>query len=238
MGFDADVDLAYERTFLTAMEDSLRLVRLHRQVAKGRGRRSPELSSLNRSVVVLAIAAWQAYVEALAAALLNSLGHEYLQDTRSGRTLAVMWNAKREELARHIDQYSTANSDKTLSLLGSLGLDPKEWWTWGTGPGALSSSQVRDRLNQWVKVRHAIAHGSQLPAVRVITRNRAGPAVRLKDAEACIGFVQKLARQTNLAARSYAKTAMSADARVRSDQLDTDYLLGRVEDLISLMGSP
>jgi len=104
------------------------LVTIHRRLSQGRGRRTLELSP-NRSIVVLAIASWQAYIEELARALLVSLGPPDDRST-SGRTLTVLWHSQRQDLDKQIKNYSTANADNTINLLSALGFDPGAHWTW------------------------------------------------------------------------------------------------------------
>jgi hypothetical protein len=66
--------IALTHRFESAMQDARNLVEIHRRLnpQNKRGRRSLE-AALNRSVVVLAVAAWQAQVEEIAARLLESL---------------------------------------------------------------------------------------------------------------------------------------------------------------------
>jgi hypothetical protein len=59
------------------------------------------------------------------------------------------------------------------------------------------------RLDEWLKVRHAIAHGhSVLPQVQAlqVVRGRtpppADPTIRLVDAEQCLAFLRRLGRLT------------------------------------------
>lgn len=226
-----DVASAYEETFYTAMEDPRQLVTIHRRLGQGRGRRTLELS-LNRSIVVLTVAAWQAYIEELARVFLDSMGTPDAS-SKAGRTLTALWHNRRQELEKAIDNYSTANADNTTKLLSALGFDARPHWTWGSGGGHVTPGQAIQRLNQWVRVRNAIAHGSSLPSnTRVITENESGPTVRLKDAEACISFIEHMTQGTNLGAGEFAQRAFWTESRIRSDEAQRRAAEARIASLL------
>ena len=66
-----DIQVAVSN-FCRAMEHCDNIVQVHRAAGTGqRGRRSSE-TSVNRGTVVLAVASWQAFVQDLALALLES----------------------------------------------------------------------------------------------------------------------------------------------------------------------
>lgn len=227
------VTQAYESVFESALEDPRRLVTLHRRIQRGRGRRSEELTSLNRAVIVVSIAAWQAYIEALTRAIIESLGPP-ADSTTSGTTLRVVWEGRRTEVADLIQRYGTPNSSNTLRLLRAVALDPEPAWTWGVGGGHLTRGQVKERLDRWVKIRHTIAHGSPLPrsARGLITENKSGLTIRLKDAEGCLNFIERLAAVTDDEAREVAKRIDSADARVAMNEAQVRTSQARIASLL------
>jgi hypothetical protein len=209
----------YESVFERALGDPTRLVALHRRIQQGRGRRSEELTSLNRAVIVVSIAAWQAYIEALVRAIIDFLGPP-ADLTTPGTTLKVVWEGRRTEVEEMLQRYSTANSANTLKILRAVNFDPEPAWGWGAGRGRLTPGQVKNRLDLWVKVRHTIAHGSSLPpsAKRLLTENKSGLTVRLKDAESCLNFIRRLAAATDEQAREMARRIDAADSRVAMDE--------------------
>jgi hypothetical protein len=180
------------------------------------------------------MAAWQAYVESLAKAWFVSLGPPS-DLTTPGRTLSVLWAQRREALERSIRMYSTPNADNTMDLLRSVGFDPKPGWSWGQGGGRLISGQVIQRLNTWVKIRNSIAHGGVLPTNHqgLLTDNKGGTSVRLRDAESCLHFMERLGLATHTEAHAAAQRADSADSYVRMEesqrQLSLQALVGQVE---------
>lgn len=211
MDLSSGVVNAYDVEFHRALNDPKQLVIIHRKLQQGRGRRTLELS-LNRAIIVLTVAAWQAYVEALARAIFDSLGPP-TDVTTPGRTLAAIWEGRRAEVENMIDRYSTPNADNTLGLFRAVGFHPEDSWTWGQGHGEMKPGQIKDRLNRWVSIRHSIAHGSELPpaAEMLVTKNKSGLTIRLKDAEACLHFVERTAEATDVAARALATRSDRAD---------------------------
>jgi hypothetical protein len=80
-----------EDEFLRALEDPLNLIAVHRAMNRGPGRRVREMS-LNRAVVVLTVAAWQAYLQDLVNEILDKIaipagqtGYEHFGSSRVTR---------------------------------------------------------------------------------------------------------------------------------------------------------
>lgn len=227
-----DLERAHDVVMRRALGDPHQLIEIHRQLKEGTGRRTLELS-LNRSVIVLSVAAWQAYIEEVARALLASLGTP-IALTQEGRTLSALWQARNEELDRSIHNYNSPNTENTVRLLASLGFNPKPHWTWGVGGGSVTPGQAGQRLNHWVKVRHAIAHGSALPDVPVLSKTKSGRTVQLRDAETCLEFLQRLARHTQDAAVDFGhkiegveSSLQMREAQLRSSQAAVSSALRR-----------
>jgi hypothetical protein len=100
-------------------------------------------------------------------------------------------------LLRALNTFATPNAENTRDLLLHVGFDPWPSWQWQEGRVQLSKVDVRDRLNHWLQVRHAIAHGDDLPDVPVLARTGGDtPTLRLRRAEACIRFFERLASVT------------------------------------------
>ncbi|WP_141711791.1 hypothetical protein [Jiangella alba] len=185
--------------FRRAIRHSDNLIAVHRSTNSGRGRRTKEIS-LNRAAIVLAVATWQASVEDLTIAAIDvsrpAQQHAYLD-----RAYDVVTGKIRVD----VKQFSTANAQNSRRLLLGVGFDPRPHWTWsavGRTP-AIRPHQVESRLDDWLKLRHALAHGDpELPAVEVLecVRNNEqladGPSVRLADAENCVKFVRRLVAAT------------------------------------------
>lgn len=185
--------------FLRAMEQCDNLVLVHQRSGTGlRGRRRLE-TSVNRAIVVIAIASWQAVVQDMTRFLLE---HNMPTSTDPNYGVAKLISGQVE---RELGRFSTPNAENTRQLLQSVGFDPRPHWTWTNGAQGsrevvYSPAHIENRLLQWLKVRHAIAHGDErlpplhvLEAVRQSTVNpETGPTIRLVDAKECMVFVRKL----------------------------------------------
>jgi hypothetical protein len=180
-----------ELEFTQAMKDAHNLLEAHKQLRKGGGRRFREVS-LNRAIVVLTVAAWQAFAQDLVTEILATLevptGHR-VRDTYK----IISTSAKR---ARFL--FSTPNAENTQGLLMNVGFDPWPYWTWQVGRWHFSQAQVREAMNQWLQVRHAIAHGhDELPDVAVLSELPDGSrTLRRSDAEACMTFFTRAVAAT------------------------------------------
>lgn len=178
------------------------LVAVHRgHGGAARGRRDEE-TSINRAVVVLVVAAWQALVQDLALAALDH-GAPLAGSPLSKGSYALLSGRLRKEIA----DFSTPNAENTRRLLLAAGYDPRPYWTWsqrgGRAKGVViwNPHDVDVRLNEWLRVRHAIAHGhaalphvDALQAVRGVPSPPAEPPIRLVDAEDCLRLFRRIAR--------------------------------------------
>jgi hypothetical protein len=162
----------------------------------GAGRRVEE-TSVNRAIVVLTVAAWQAVIQdlTLACADLSAPGPN---DAMSLPTYSLIAGRVRTE----VGAFNTPNAQNTRKLLRAAGFDPRPHWTWsqhaGRGKGMVTRTpaDAEARIDEWLKLRHAIAHGDPaLPAVSALraVRERPGnppasPSLRLVDARDGLAF--------------------------------------------------
>jgi hypothetical protein len=156
--------------------------------------------ALNRSVVVLTVAAWQAWVETYVSTALAAMTERPANrsaDTEYRRLLNA--TAPLIELAtREVGRFSTPDAGEVCRLLRLLGDDPRPRWTISSAGGQHSTNNVIDRLNGWVKVRHAVAHGHRhLPSVDVLGRTKGGHgSLTHRHAAQCAAFFRELAFAT------------------------------------------
>lgn len=184
-----------EYEFNKAMKDSQNLIAIHKELNRDPGLRVREMS-LNRAIVVLTVAAWQAYVQDLASEILRVF------EIPAGDHGRAVYLATRGEVLSAADKFSTPHSENTRNLLLRLGFDPWPHWKWQAGPLYMSSSRTRERMDQWLKVRHAIAHGHDaLPDVDVLPTLPDGRrTLRRSEAEACMRFFGRVVELTTNAA--------------------------------------
>jgi hypothetical protein len=177
------------------------LIQVHRRAGSAGPGGTRIEASVNRAVVVIAIASWQAVVQDMARFLLDRAM------PKAGDPNYDCARLLKGQISGEIGGFATPNAENSRNLLRSVGFDPRPYWTWSTrdggGPMASPSDTERD-LRDWLKVRHAIAHGNKMPSVDVLQAVRrrdhyfpdAGPNVRLHDAKQCTGFIKKLTKVT------------------------------------------
>lgn len=167
------------------------------------GRRHVEVS-LNRAIVVTAVASWQSVIQDYATAALD-LGKPPTGSSISEATYSAVTGPARQA----IGAFSTPNGPNVRKLLQGVGFDPRKTWTWtqhagrGQGMKTWTPSDAEERIGEWLKVRHAIAHGhpalpqvEALKAVRHSHNPPENPTLRLVDAEQCVVFFRRLAKLT------------------------------------------
>lgn len=186
------------------------VVAVHRRSGTGLPGRRGEETTLNRAVVVMAVAAWQVVVENLVLAALDSATAHAAANPPA--TLAAYGGTVRGSVRR----FSTPNSQQSRILLQSVGFDPQPYWNAYSVRGRQAAGTLQEQLDGWLRVRHAIAHADEaLPAEIVLQHVRQSasrqirsgvapgsvvppvhPGLRLPDAESCVKFMRRIARST------------------------------------------
>jgi len=186
-----------------SLEDARNVIDIHGAVRQDPGRRYEE-TSLNAAAVVLAVAAWQAFVEFQIRRWLSRLEPQagWYDDDEAGQRLqtadAARYQVWRAQVLQAVLNFNTPNSQNTRRLFQMVGIDPYPAWTWSTRTGDVTPTMAARRLDEWLSVRHAIAHGDvDLPEVDVLARTSSGrPTLWRKNAESCISLMDRLATAT------------------------------------------
>jgi hypothetical protein len=185
--------------FSDAMSDPHNLISMHEHSRTGKGRRHRE-TTLNRAAVVLCVAAWQAYVGDTVKAILDDLA------ISAGQPGHAEYLVLKGLVSGSLGRFNTPNAYNSRGLLNSVGFDPQSSWSFTlSGPNrTYGAASVEKELDEWLAVRHAIAHGSDLPRKPVLTGwTKAGATIRKRDTERCIDFFEHVVGTT--AAAAYAQ---------------------------------
>jgi hypothetical protein len=153
--------------------------------------------ALNRSVVVFAVAAWQGWLETYVSHHLIAVNGAHAVGQRDDTEYARLLEANRALVGlaeREVARFSTPSAGAVCRLLSLLGDDPRTRWSAMGLAGPSGPSEVGRRLDAWVSVRHAIAHGAaHLPAVEVLARTKAGHgSLTRRHAAQCMTFFRSL----------------------------------------------
>jgi len=179
------------------------LINIHRKLQKGRGRRH-EQDAVHRAGVVLTVAAWQAYIEKV---LKEGLGHiqKHIANPPSGGPPPAWalsgFLVRATAIKNSIRQFNTPNSENVQRLFKeSLEFDPWPSWTWHVSRRNWDSIECRNRTNVWLRIRHSIAHGFDLPDdVPWIQGDNGTARLTLSLLEGCRKHFDHLAKQTDKA---------------------------------------
>lgn len=181
------------------------LIAVHRGYGgPGQGRRHEEVS-INRAVVVLAVASWQSAIQDY------TLSCVELSAPPPGSPLTpASYAVLAGRVKKEVGDFSTPSAENVRRLMVGAGFDPRPHWTWsqhagqGQGMKVWTPADADKRINEWLQVRHAIAHGHYtLPSVDALQairrspgRQLADPQLRLVDAEQCLAFFRRLVHLT------------------------------------------
>lgn len=109
--------------------------------------------ALYEATVVLTVAAWQAFVEDIARAVLRAT---VKSAGSQGSKLETLTTASLEDSIR---RFNTPNMDNTRDLFKSVGFDLGTSWTLPYQGSSLLAAEAGTLVNTWLQVRHSVAHG-------------------------------------------------------------------------------
>jgi hypothetical protein len=141
---------AFINHLVPLLADAKELDRAHGELRTGKLGRRYGLTALPRSVEVMCISAWEAYVEELV--------RESIASLRPPVPPLGLWPALNASVRSQLGQFNTPNTEQVRSLISdALGLpDIQRSWTWH----GCTSAQAVQRLAQAMEYRHQIAHGA------------------------------------------------------------------------------
>ncbi|WP_430787186.1 hypothetical protein [Actinoplanes sp. G11-F43] len=124
---------------------------------------------------------------------------------------------------KSLELFSTPGPAQSLALWNRAGFNPRPHWTWkqrggrGNGPVLIKPNHVEAVMQQWLRVRHDVAHGhATITAARVLgavrdpgasAATQAAPTIRLTDAIDCMHFFRSVVKVTADAGAQYVGAA-------------------------------
>jgi len=195
--------------FITQLEFVSQLIAIHGKLQTGKGRRY-EQDAIHRAGVVMTVAAWESYIEEVVMEALDALERNAGIAVGTGATVVPAWarhaySLRRAEIAENVKKFNTPNDVKVRDLLlGALEFNPWPDWHWHSGPRQWNERDMRDRLNDWLQVRHSVAHGSALPAnISWLQDSQNRPRLTLQLLKECKKFFEYVATQTDVGFRRW-----------------------------------
>jgi hypothetical protein len=141
----------------------------------------PEIEVLKRAGLIMAMTAWETYVE--------DRVQEAAEQRLSGLLDSSIATFIKSRLDEEIRRLHNPTSDKTIQLFRDYaGVDLTDKWTWNNFEPKL----VRERLNHYMKLRGDVVHRSR----PVGNDTSIAHPVKKEDLERVIGFLKELVRVT------------------------------------------
>lgn len=148
------------------------------------------------AALAASVASWNAYLSDLVRDFFAESANPLLSQFHSMHTLA------KEAAENALGRFNTPNWENSRNLLVQCtGYDPIADWIWPVR--SMTTIQVRERLNEILKVRHSFAHGYAIPAYSW-TQSPTGrvrlTSTTVKDADA---FLKNLVSRTDLGMKNH-----------------------------------
>ena len=103
------------------------------------------------------VAAWNAYISNLVRDFYTTIANSLNAESQAIYTIA------QQAAEKALERFNTPNWENTRNLLDQYtGYDPIDDWVWQRR--GMVGLEVRERLNEILKVRHSFAHGFGVPA--------------------------------------------------------------------------
>lgn len=202
--------------FTAARDDAITLLRIHDQETGGKsGRPEPRLEALKRSALILAVTAWESFVEdtltvevdkllkstsdpSTILSIFNGIAHEWIDSARSTVKKPpdlMQWTGDkwkdvvRQSLSKSLESFNTPNSKNTAKLFERyLGVGIVKKWTWQR----VSSGTAQKQLDALIKLRGRVVHRGKT----LFTSSTQAKDVRRRDVVKALNLVFNLVDAT------------------------------------------
>lgn len=180
------------------------LIEIHRKLQQGQGRRR-EQDAIHRAGVVMVVAAWEGYVEKVLLEALTAIERD--AGIVAGAPVPAglpawtrhTFGIRRTELVNALKQFNTPNAQNVQRLMREwMQFDPFPAWSWHVKARQWDTAEMQKRANQWLNIRHGIAHGSGLPTdIQWMQDAQHRPRLTLTLLKECKRFFERLVQQTD-----------------------------------------
>lgn len=162
------------------------------RTTKSRDKTAP----LYEASIVLSVASWEGYLEGVTTYSIQVIRKRL--KPKGKRVLSLLQNRVENDIKR----FNTPNSENARSLLiDSFDYDPWPDWKWSRG--GLSSLQMRQRMNDYLLIRHTIAHGAQLPPVSFLLDSSGSPRLTYTVCSKAVSFFKAVITATDAGLASH-----------------------------------
>ena len=174
------------------------LITIHGKLQSGQGRRH-EQDAIHRAGVVMTVAAWETYAEKVLLEAFAALVASGAGGPNWARHILALKSIEVKEAAA---DFHTPNGENVQRMFKrALEFDPIPSWNWNAPHRNWNPEEMKTRLNAWVKIRHSVAHGGELPTNIQWIKHPAThiPRLNLTLLRECKRFFEHVVDQTDVA---------------------------------------
>lgn len=170
------------------------LANIHSKLGQNPGRRHNQ-EALYRAGVVMTMAAWESYVEDLLIEGFTAIS----PPTGAASGALSTWKLAQISAISAAKKFNTPNAKNVTELFQQhLGIDVASSWAVTASKKTYTSSDSQTRLNNWLDIRHKIAHGGALPTNLAWIKSPTGtPRLTLALMNDARHFTHELAKATD-----------------------------------------
>lgn len=169
-----------KESFTLAIADAEELLLCYDEMNKDKSKSTHPPEALKRASLILALTAWETYVEDIATELFQQK-FGVLKGCQLGSFME-------QQFSTRLKMFHNPDSNKTRQLFHEFfGIDITESWVWNNYS---TSKEVKTILNQWISKRGEAVH-------RAITNKHSNHIVKRSDLDKCIFFFKNLVRVTD-----------------------------------------
>lgn len=153
--------------------------------------------------IAISVSAWDAYI--------NNVVRDFYKITAAsgGQQYVTIHNLSKDLSEQFLKKFNTPNWENSRNVLFyCTGFDPYAYWVWPSRNWSVQD--VKDRLNQILRIRHSFAHGFGLPAYDWTISPRGYARLTFESTDETEKFFKNLVRQTEKGLQSYTNLVVGA----------------------------